>query len=90
MTAVPGVPRRRRAIWLAIVPDGTNTAASAADPGGEGGLEGVDGGVLAGAVVADLGLGHGLAHGRRGPGDGVGAEVDEGLSGPSPVTVPVG
>src|SRR4051794_1195474 len=27
-TALPGAPRSRRAIWLAIVPDGTNTAAS--------------------------------------------------------------
>jgi hypothetical protein len=40
-------------------------------------LEAVDGGILPVLVVADLGLGHGPAHPRRGPGDGVGAQVDQ-------------
>jgi len=43
-------------------------------PGGEF-LELADGGVLAEDVVADRRAAHGPAHGRRGPGDGVGAEV---------------
>ena len=43
-------------------------------------LEGVDGGVVAEDVVAELGLVHGLAHGRRGVGDGVAAEVDHSVS----------
>ena len=44
---------------------------------GVGLLELVDGGVVAVAVVAHLGLGHGAAHLGRGTGDGVAAEVDE-------------
>ena len=44
---------------------------------GEGLLEGVDGGVLAVHVVADLGIGHGPPHLGRGPGDGVRPEVDD-------------
>ena len=40
-------------------------------------LERVDGRVLAVDVVADLGVGHGLAHAGGGPGDGVGAQVDD-------------
>ena len=39
-------------------------------------LERADGRVLAEDVVADLGLGHRPAHGRRGQRDGVGPEVD--------------
>ncbi len=41
-------------------------------------LEPANGGVLAVDVVADLGLGHGLAHGRGRLGDRVGAEIDHG------------
>ena len=44
-------------------------------------LEPVDRRVLAELVVADLGAGHRLAHRRRGPGDGIGAQVDERLGG---------
>ena len=39
-------------------------------------LERPNGRVLAVVVVAHLGLGHGPAHPRRGPGDGVAAQVD--------------
>ena len=41
-------------------------------------LERVDGRVVAEDVVADLRLGHRAAHGRRGVGDGVRAQVDPG------------
>ena len=41
-------------------------------------LEPADGRVLAVDVVADLGLGHGTAHGRGRAGHGVGAQVDHG------------
>ena len=44
---------------------------------GDLGLELDHGRVVAPDVVADLGLGHGLAHRRRRPGDGVGAKVDD-------------
>ena len=40
-------------------------------------LEPLDGRVLLPDVVPDLRAGHGLAHGRRGLGQGVGAEVDD-------------
>ena len=40
-------------------------------------LEGVDRGVVAEHVVAELGGGHRATHGGRGVGDGVGSEVDE-------------
>ena len=39
-------------------------------------LQRIDGGVLAALFVADLGLGHGLAHGRRRPRDRVAPEID--------------
>ena len=39
-------------------------------------LQRVDGGVLSALLVADLGLGHGLAHGRRRPRDRVAPEID--------------
>jgi hypothetical protein len=39
-------------------------------------LQPLDRRVLAPDVVADLGCGHGPAHGRGGPGEGVGAQVD--------------
>ena len=64
------------AISLPIVPDGTKSAASKPRQLGRALLQAVDGRVLAVDVVADLGLGHGPAHLGRGPGDGVGAEVD--------------
>ena len=44
-------------------------------------LEGVDRRVVAEDVVADLGVGHRPAHGRRRVGDGVAAEVDPGHGG---------
>ena len=47
-----------------------------ANPGGGQLLQAVDRRVLAVDVVADLGLGHGPAHGGRGGRDGVGAQVD--------------
>src|SRR5262249_51781796 len=47
-----------------------------AQPRGEGGLELVHSGVLAIGGVADLGVGHRPAHGRRGSRHGVGAQVD--------------
>ena len=47
-----------------------------ADPRREGLLERPHRRILAVVVVADLGLGHGAAHRRRGPGDGVAAQVD--------------
>ena len=72
--------RRRRATrsatWLAIVPDGTNSAASLPTRSAKRCLEAVDGGVLAEAVVAHLGLGHGPPHRGRRAGHGVGAQVD--------------
>ena len=74
--ASPGRVSSRRASWLAMVPDGTNTAASLPTRSAKRLLEGVDRRVLAVDVVADLGVGHGPAHLRRRPGDGVGAEVD--------------
>ena len=46
---------------------------------GDAALERLHGGVVAEHVVADLGLGHGLAHGRGGTGDGVAAQVDDRL-----------
>ena len=49
----------------------------AAEDFGGFGFETIDGGVFAVDVVADLGVGHGFAHGRRGAGDGVAAEVDD-------------
>jgi len=41
------------------------------------GLQAIDRGVLAPDVVAQLGLGYGLAHGRRGQGDGIASEVND-------------
>ena len=64
------------AIALPIVPEGTKSAASMPSISAAFCLEAVDGRVLAVDVVADLGLGHGLAHLGRRPGDGVGAQVD--------------
>ena len=40
-------------------------------------LEGMNGGIVAEDVVADLGLGHRPPHLGRGPGDGVGTKVDQ-------------
>ena len=40
-------------------------------------LQAVDGRILPVLVVADLGVGHRPAHRRGGPGDGVGAQVDQ-------------
>ncbi len=48
----------------------------AEDLGGAG-FEAVDGGVFGVHIVADLGLGHGGAHGGSGLGDGVTAQVDD-------------
>jgi hypothetical protein len=39
-------------------------------------LQGIDGGIFAIDVIADLGIEHGLAHRARGPGDGIAAQVD--------------
>ena len=39
-------------------------------------LEAIDGRVFAVDVVADLGLGHGAAHGGRGTSDGIAAKID--------------
>ena len=64
------------AIWLAIVPDGTNRAASLPSSSAVRRSSAVDGRVLAVDVVADLGLGHRPAHRGGGPGDGVGPQVD--------------
>ncbi len=43
---------------------------------GGGALEAIDGGVFGVDVVADLGRGHGLAHGGGGLGDGIAAKID--------------
>ena len=59
-----------------MVPDGTKMAASLPTRSAKRVLEGVDRRVLAVDVVADLGVGHGLAHLGGRPGDGVGSEVD--------------
>jgi hypothetical protein len=40
-------------------------------------VQAIDGGIVAEDVVADLGLGHGAAHGLGGLGDGVAAQVDQ-------------
>ena len=64
------------ASWLAMVPDGTKTAAALPTRAANAASSALTVGVLAVAVVADLGLGHGPAHLGRGPGDGVAAEVD--------------
>ena len=73
----PGPAWTPTAIWLAIVPVGTNSAASLPEQLGRPALEGVDGRVFADDVVADLGLGHRRPHRRRGAGDGVGPQVDD-------------
>ena len=52
-------------------------AAFLADDLGGALLESVDGRVLAVLVVADLGVGHRLAHRRRRQGEGVAAELDD-------------
>jgi hypothetical protein len=44
-------------------------------------LEADDGGVITQDIIPDLGIGHGLAHGGGGAGDGVAAEVDWGVDG---------
>lgn len=41
-------------------------------------LESQDGGIIAEDIVADVGVGHDLAHGCGGAGDGVAAKVDDG------------
>ena len=76
-TAEPAAPSSRMAIWLPIVPDGTNSAAALPTRAGERLLERPHRGVLAIAVVADVGVGHRPPHRRRRPGDRVGAEIDE-------------
>ena len=83
-TAVPGPASTRSAIWLAIVPDGTNTAAALPIMSAKRRSSAPHGRVVAEAVVADLGLGHGPAHRGRRAGDGVAAQVDRGgRGGPS-------
>ena len=52
--------------------DGRLFAEQSRDPG----FEGRDGRVFADHVVADFGLGHGGAHGERGPGHGIAAKID--------------
>ena len=76
-TTVPGGASSRRAIWLAIVPRRHEQGGLLAHPLGEGSASRRrDGRVVAEAVVAHLGVGHGPAHRRGGPGDGVAAQVD--------------
>ena len=72
----PAGASTRSASWFAIVPDGTNSAASLPSSAGRERLEPVDGRVLAVHVVADLGVGHRAPHLRRRRRDRVGAEVD--------------
>jgi hypothetical protein len=59
-----------------MVPLGTNSAAALPASSSDAALELDHGGVVAEDVVADLGFGHGAAHGGGGPGDRVAAEVD--------------
>ena len=73
---VPGPGCERTEIWLAIVPEGTNSAASLPQHRGDLALELDHGRVVAVDVVADHGRGHRLAHRGRRAGDGVGAKVD--------------
>jgi hypothetical protein len=60
-----------------MIPEGTKSAAGLPTALGEGLLERPHRRILAVVVVADHGLGHGPAHGRRGLGDGVAAQVDQ-------------
>ncbi len=72
-------PRGTWAMWatrLPMVPLATKRPACLAGQLGGTLLEGIDGGVIAEDVVADLRLRHGAAHLRSGPGDGVRSEVD--------------
>ena len=55
---------------------GGRTAASLPQQSRDAGAERVGGGVLAALLVADLGLRHGLAHGRRRPRHRVAPEID--------------
>ena len=73
---MPGDESTRTAIWLAMTPDGTKSAAGLPTRCREGLLQRAHGRVLAVVVVADLGLRHGAPHGGRGSGDGVAAQVD--------------
>ena len=72
----PGCVFTPTAIWLAIVPDGTNSAASLPSSSAVLRLEQLDGRVVAEDVVADLRLGHRPPHRRGRLGDGVGTQVD--------------
>ena len=66
----------RKAIWLAMTPDGTKSAAGLPTRSANASSERRHGRVLPVVVVTDLGLGHGSAHRGRGAGDGVAAQVD--------------
>ena len=76
ITSSPGRVSSFSAIWLAIVPLGTNSAASLPSSSAIRCLQPVDRRVLAILVVADRRLGHRPPHAGRGPGDGIGAQVD--------------
>ena len=77
MTSAPGAAQHAQGDLVGHGPRRDEDGGRLAHPLGVGLLEGVDGGVVAVAVVAHLGLGHGPAHLGRGAGDGVAAEVDE-------------
>ena len=64
------------AIWLPMVPVGTKMDGFAAEDFGGASFELVDRGIFAVDVVAYFGRGHGRAHGGRGAGDGVAAQID--------------
>ena len=74
MTSSPGRVSTRSATWLAIVPLGSQSAASLPSSAATLLLQAVDGRVLAVLVVADRRRGHRRAHLGRRAGDGVGAE----------------
>ena len=70
----PGRGGQAQADLVAHRPRGDVQGRLVAEALGHRRLQPLDGRVLAPDVVADLGLGHGPAHGRGGPGEGVGAE----------------
>jgi hypothetical protein len=80
ITSSPGRVRTRSATWLAIVPLGSQSAASLPSSAATVSWSRFDRRVLAVLVVADGRRRHRRAHLGRRPGDGVGAQVDRGFT----------
>ena len=86
-TSWPGATSEPTASTLAIEPVGREQRGLVAEQPGDPLLERRDRRVLAVDVVADLGAGHRLAHRVGRAGEGVGAEVDHGVTS-HPVSAP--